>query len=95
MRAHGALILSTFPAVDEILTHLLATRVSADARTLRDLFVEEPVAPRLAWIFALLYLASVALLAYLSHLYVRLRANARTWKARSDFEHLAAGSRRN
>jgi hypothetical protein len=39
----------------------------------------------------LLYLASVALLVYLSHLYVRLRANARTLKARSDFEHLIAG----
>ena len=39
----------------------------------------------------LLYLASVALLIYLSHLYVRLRANARTLKARSDFEHLIAG----
>ena len=39
----------------------------------------------------LLYLASVLLLIYLSHLYVRLRANARTLKARSDFEHLIAG----
>jgi signal transduction histidine kinase/ActR/RegA family two-component response regulator len=93
LRAHGALILRTLPAVDEILTSLLATRVSADAGALRDLFVEEHRrAERLAWIFrVLLYLASVALLVYLSHLYVRLRANARTLKARSDFEHLVAG----
>jgi signal transduction histidine kinase/ActR/RegA family two-component response regulator len=93
LRSHSALILRTLPAVDEILTGLLATRVSTDAGALRDLFVEEHRrAERLAWIFrVLLYLASVALLVYLSHLYVRLRANARTLKARSDFEHLVAG----
>jgi signal transduction histidine kinase/CheY-like chemotaxis protein len=93
LRAHGDLILRTLPAVDGILARLLATRVSADAGALRDLFVEEHRrAERLAWIFrVLLYLASVALLVYLSHLYVRLRANARTLKARSDFEHLIAG----
>ena len=93
LRAHGDLILRTLPAVDGILARLLATRISADAGALRDLFVEEHRhAERLAWIFrVLLYLASVALLIYLSHLYVRLRANARTLKARSDFEHLVAG----
>ena len=49
-------------------------------------------AETLAWIFrVLLYLTSVLLLVYLGHLYVRLGANARTLKARSDFEHLIAG----
>jgi signal transduction histidine kinase/ActR/RegA family two-component response regulator len=93
LRAHGALILRTLPAVDEVLARLLATRVSADAGALRDSFIaEHRRAETLAWIFrVLLYLASVALLVYLSHLYVRLRANARTLKARSDFEHLIAG----
>ena len=93
LRAHGALILRTLPAVDGILEHLLATHISEQARALQDLFIEEHRhAETLAWIFrVLLYLASVLLLLYLSHLYVRLRANARTLKARSDFEHLIAG----
>jgi signal transduction histidine kinase len=93
LRAHAGLILRTLPAVDGILEHLLATRISEQARALQDLFIEEHGhAETLAWIFrVLLYVASVLLLLYLSHLYVRLRANARTLKARSDFEHLIAG----
>jgi signal transduction histidine kinase len=93
LRAHAGLILRTLPAADGILEHLLATHISEQARDLQDLFIEEHRhAETLAWIFrVLLYLASVLLLIYLSHLYVRLRANARTLKARSDFEHLIAG----
>jgi signal transduction histidine kinase len=93
LRAHAGLILRMLPAADGILEHLLATHISEQARDLQDLFIEEHRhAETLAWIFrVLLYLASVLLLIYLSHLYVRLRANARTLKARSDFEHLIAG----
>jgi signal transduction histidine kinase/ActR/RegA family two-component response regulator len=93
LRAHGGLILKTLPTVDGILEHLLATRISEQARALQDLFIEDHGrAETLAWRFrVLLYLASVLLLVYLSHLYVRLRANARTLKGRSDFEHLIAG----
>src|SRR5919108_2249231 len=93
LRAHGALILRMLPAADGILERLLATQISEQARALQDVFIEEHGrAETLAWIFrVLLYLASVLLLLYLSHLYVRLRANARTLKARSDFEHLIAG----
>ena len=93
LRAHGSLILRTLPTVEELLARLLATRISEQARALQDLFIEEHRrAETLAWISrVLLYLASVLLLIYLSHLYVRLRANARTLKARSDFEHLIAG----
>ncbi len=93
LRAHGGLILRTLPAVDGILARLLQTPISEQARALQDLFIEEHRhAERLAWIFRLLlYLASVLLLIYLSYLYVRLRANARTLRARSNFEHLIAG----
>jgi signal transduction histidine kinase/CheY-like chemotaxis protein len=92
LRAHGSLILRTLPAVDAILTRLLAMSISDQARDLQNLFMEEHRrAETLAWIFRmLLYLASVLLLIYLSHLYVRLRANGRALKARSDFEHLIA-----
>ncbi len=93
LHAHGGLILRTLPVVNEIVTRLLATRISDQAHTLQGLFMgEHRRAETLAWIFRLLlYLASVLLLVYLSHLYVRLRANAGTLRARSDFEHLIAG----
>jgi signal transduction histidine kinase/ActR/RegA family two-component response regulator len=93
LRAHSALILKNHPLVDGILARLLATRVAEQARGLQDHFMEEQRrAEQLAWIFrVLLYVASVLLLIYLSHLYIRLRANARALKARSDFEHLIAG----
>jgi signal transduction histidine kinase/ActR/RegA family two-component response regulator len=93
LQTHGALILRTLPTEDEILGRLLTTRISEQARVLQDVFMEEHRrAEKLAWVFrVLLYLASVLLLIYLSHLYVRLRANARSLKARSDFEHLISG----
>jgi signal transduction histidine kinase len=93
LRTHGALILRTLPTEDEILGRLLTTRISEQARGLQDLFMEEHRrAEQLAWVFrVLLYVASVLLLIYLSRFHVRLRANARSLKARSDFEHLIAG----
>jgi signal transduction histidine kinase/ActR/RegA family two-component response regulator len=93
LRAHGALILRNQPLVDGIIARLLATRVSEQATRLQDHFMEQQRhAESRAWIFrVLLYVASVLLLVYLSRLYVRLRANARALKARSEFEHLIAG----
>ena len=93
LRAHGALILRNHPLVGGILARLLETRVSEQANSLQDHFMEQQRhAESRAWIFrVLLYLASVLLLAYLGLLYVRLRAQARALKARSDFEHLIAG----
>jgi signal transduction histidine kinase/ActR/RegA family two-component response regulator len=93
LRAHGVLILQNHPLVGGILARLLETRVSEQANSLQDHFMEQQRhAESRAWIFrVLLYLASVLLLAYLGLLYVRLRAQARALKARSDFEHLIAG----
>jgi signal transduction histidine kinase/ActR/RegA family two-component response regulator len=93
LRAHSALILRNQPLVGGIIARLLSTRVSEQARSLQEHFMEEQRRDEsLALIFrVLLYLASVLLLIYLSHLYVRLRANGRVLKARSDFEHLIAG----
>ncbi len=92
LEAHGALILRTSPAVEAILTRLRASRISEQANALQDLVLQEQrQAESLAWKFrVLLYLASVLLLLYLGHLYVKLRANARALKARSNFEHLIA-----
>ena len=85
LRAHSALILRNQPLVGGILARLLSTRVSEQARSLQEHFMEEQRRDEsLALIFrVLLYLASVLLLIYLSHLYVRLRANGRVLKARS------------
>ena len=93
LRAHGALILKNQPLVGGILARLLETRASEQANSLQDHFMEQQRhAESRAWVFrVLLYLASVLLLAYLGLLYVRLRAQARALKARSDFEHLIAG----
>ena len=93
LRAHGTLILRNHPLVGGILARLLETRVSEQANSLQDHFMEQQRhAESRAWIFrVLLYLASALLLAYLGLLYVRLRAQARALKARSDFEHLIAG----
>jgi len=93
LRAHSTLIMKNHPLVGGILARLLATRVSEQARGLQDHFMEQQRrAEELAWIFrVLLYFVSVLLLIYLSYLYVRLRANARALKARSEFEHLIAG----
>jgi signal transduction histidine kinase/ActR/RegA family two-component response regulator len=93
LRTHGALILRNHPLVSGILTRLLETRVSEQARGLQDRFLaQQRDAEEAAWIFrVLLYVASVLLLIYLCHLYLRLRANARALRQRSDFEHLIAG----
>ena len=93
LRAHSILILKNQPLVDGILARLLATRIPEQARGLQDHFLEQQRrAEQLAWTFrVLLYLASVLLLVWLGHLYLRLRANARALRARSDFEHLIAG----
>lgn len=93
LRAHGALILKNQPLADKGLGSLLATRASVLAQGLQDHFMEQQRhAESRAWTFRmLLYLASVLLLIYLGHLYVRLRAKAHALRARSDFEHLIAG----
>ncbi|MGH6943013.1 MAG: DAHL domain-containing protein, partial [Geminicoccaceae bacterium] len=98
--AHGRLILAVVPAVDDILARLFATRTTERARVMQDLFIDAfRRAESRAWTYrVLLYGASVLLLAYLSHLYLRLRANVRALaerssalQARSEFEHLIAG----
>jgi signal transduction histidine kinase/ActR/RegA family two-component response regulator len=93
LRAHGNLILRNHPLLGGILANLLATQVSTQAHSLQDhLMAQQRDAESQAWIFrVLLYVASVLLLIYLGLLYLRLRANARALRARSDFEHLIAG----
>jgi signal transduction histidine kinase len=87
---HGRLIVATLPELDELLSRLLAAPISERARSLQDLYLSSygRAAARAGWFRILLYVASLALVAYVGYLFLRLRANARTLRARLVFEHL-------
>jgi signal transduction histidine kinase len=91
--AHGRLTIATLPEVDEVLGRILATSTSREGRALEVVYLEHHArAEARAWVFRfLLYLVSLLLLAYLSHLFLRLRRNTRTLEARLRFERLIAG----
>jgi len=88
--AHGRLTVATLPEVDEVLGRILAASTSAQARRLEAAYLaHHGRAEAHAKVFrVLLYLASLLLLAYLSYLFLRLRANARILEARLRFERL-------
>src|SRR5262249_9089783 len=87
---HGRLIVATLPELDELLARLLSAPISERARSLQDLYLNlyARTAARAGWFRVLLYCASLALVAYVGYLFLRLRANARTLRARLVFEHL-------
>lgn len=84
--AHGRLIVETLPKVDGALSRLLATSMTEQTRTLQKAYLAHHArAEAQAHIFRIsLYAASVALLAYLVHLFLRLRANAQALADRSN-----------
>jgi signal transduction histidine kinase/ActR/RegA family two-component response regulator len=90
--AHGRLIVATLPEVDDRVSRLVAASTAERARALQDAYGEAHAsAVARASIFGiLLYIASLALVAYVGYLFVRLRANARILRARLDFEGLIA-----
>jgi signal transduction histidine kinase/CheY-like chemotaxis protein len=90
--AHGRLIVATMPAVDGIVAQLLASPVGERARAVQDLYLERhgQAIARANRFRLLLYAAAVALGAYLIHLFLRLRANAQSLRARLRFENLIA-----
>src|SRR5262249_37992077 len=90
--SHGHLIVATLPAVDDLVSRMLATSTTERARALQDDYLEAHArAVARAGVFRiLLYIASLALAAYVGYLFLQLRANARTLRARLDFEGLIA-----
>jgi signal transduction histidine kinase/ActR/RegA family two-component response regulator len=82
---HGRLIVSTLPAVDGLLARILETSVAEQARALQESYLRHygQAETRAELSRLLLYLASVLLLAYLGHLFLRLRTRLR-------FERLVA-----
>jgi signal transduction histidine kinase/ActR/RegA family two-component response regulator len=90
---HARLIIATLPEVDHLLSRLLAAPTSEQARSLQDLYLSlYGRATARAGVFRiLLYIASIALVAYVGYLFLRLRTNARTLQARLAFENLISG----
>jgi len=90
--AHGRLIVSTLPAVDNAVARLQGAPTSDLTRTLQDIYLEshEQAARRSDLFMALLYGAALLLVAYVVHLFTRLRANAQTLRDRLQFEGLIA-----
>jgi signal transduction histidine kinase/ActR/RegA family two-component response regulator len=83
---HGRLIASMLPVVDGLRARLLATPITERARALQEAYLTQHgrAEARAERSHLLLYLAAVALLAYLTHLFLRLQA-------RLTFERLIAG----
>ena len=90
--SHGRLIVATLPIVDDSVSRLLATSTRDTARALQGAYLEaQAQAGARARLFGiLLYIAGLALVAYVGYLFLRLRANARTLQARLEFERLVA-----
>src|SRR3546814_32179 len=85
--------MATLPVVDDLVGRLLAAPVSERARAVQEAYLAQHggAVARAAAFRVLLYVASVMLVAYLGHLFLRLRANARRLRARLGFEGLIAG----
>jgi signal transduction histidine kinase len=90
---HGRLIVATLPALDGIVGRLLASPVAGEARIAQDLYLERHgLAVARANLFRIiLYAVAMALAAYLGHLFLRLRASARSLRKRLGLENLIAG----
>jgi signal transduction histidine kinase/ActR/RegA family two-component response regulator len=88
--AHARMIVVTLPAVDDRVARVLASSTTARTLALQNVYLEAHArAVVRAGIFRiLLYVASLALVAYVGYLFVRLRTHARALRTRLDFERL-------
>src|SRR5262245_27522526 len=87
---HGRLIVATLPAVDDSVSRLLAASMAERTRALHDAYLEahDRAVGRASFFGILLYIAALALVAYVSYLFLRLRANTGILRARVDLERL-------
>jgi signal transduction histidine kinase len=92
LAAHGRLIVTRLPPVDDLVARLQASPVSEQARALQDVYLAAHgrAAARAATFQALLYVAALGLVGYVAYLFARLRAKARTLRERLAFERLIA-----
>jgi signal transduction histidine kinase/ActR/RegA family two-component response regulator len=87
---HGRLVVATLPRVDDLVARLQATSIRDRTRDLQDAYLDAygRAAERADIFRILLYSASIALAAYVGYLFVRLRANARSLRARLNLERM-------
>lgn len=85
--AHGLLIVNMLPNVDGVLKRLLKAPTTEQTRALQDAYLHyhSQVEARAQTFRILLYLVSVALLAYLIYLFAQLRTSARALAEKSGF----------
>ena len=88
--AHGRLIVSALPLVDDLVSRLLAAPISRETQAFQAAYLDfhGRAIARANILRALLYAAAVALAAYVAYLFVRLSANARALQHRLAFERL-------
>ncbi|MDK1374121.1 MULTISPECIES: two-component system VirA-like sensor kinase [unclassified Sinorhizobium] len=90
--AHAGLVVTALPAVDDLVARVQSAPTSGRTQALQDVYFAayERAAARADLFLRLLYVAALALVAYVAYLFVRLRANAQTLKQRLGFEALIA-----
>lgn len=90
--SHGRLIVASLPEVDDQVSRILETSTAAGARALQDVHdkAHALAVNRASFFGILLYIAALALVAYVGYLFLRLRANAQVLRARLDFERVIA-----
>lgn len=93
LTSHGRLIVSTLPEVDDLVARLQVASITDRSRALLDTYLRlHGLASARADAFRiLLYAVSVALAAYVAHLFLRLRAKTRSLQVRLDLENMIAG----
>ncbi|HEV2897220.1 MAG TPA: two-component system VirA-like sensor kinase [Pseudaminobacter sp.] len=89
---HGRLVVAMFPRVDDLVSRIQAAPTSELAHVLQSAYFEAHarVAARADVFMALLYVAALALVAYVGYLFVRLRASTGILRTRLEFEGLVA-----
>jgi signal transduction histidine kinase/ActR/RegA family two-component response regulator len=88
--AHGHLVVAMLPQMDDLVARLQATPIRDRARDLQDVYLDlhTRAAARAGVFRILLYVASVALVAYVGYLFLQLRANALSLQGRLNLEKM-------
>jgi signal transduction histidine kinase len=90
--AHGRLIVAYLPAVDSLVAQVLAAPIAERADAVQEAYLDlhGQAMARADRFRTLLYAAALALVIYIGHVFLRLRANARSLRSRVAFESLIA-----
>jgi signal transduction histidine kinase/CheY-like chemotaxis protein len=89
---HARLVVAMFPRVDDLVSRIQAAPTNDLAQALQDAYFEAHAraAARADVFMALIYVAALALVAYVAYLFVRLRSGAGVLRTRLELEGLVA-----